>query len=248
MPRGGLGPKATLQQAGAYVKTYHKKVESKMRGSLSTSRGPMYSLHKSTLDIVRGVQDPQVKVYLCMSVIESICSGGTMASFDFPCKDVFTMLRESLLLVAQQVQLGACNKESTRVWVTDQCLGPIQSGTWSYVTGEAMRNFAAEDLGDWGSLARDFEQALDTVLSADALAALVESRAQEQVAAAEAVLEDRKAEVEKARKQLAAAEKKQITAENKVKAAKKGLEQARKKRSVPSSGVAEPNAAKKSKS
>ena len=51
-------------------------------------------LLEATLDLAKTtVKSPQVKVFLCMEVIESICEGGTMAPTDFKSTDVFTVSR-----------------------------------------------------------------------------------------------------------------------------------------------------------
>lgn len=248
MPARTLAPNATLVQATAYVKTYQNKVN-----RLGRSCNPMFKLHKSTLDLAKStVENPQVKVYLCMSVIASICDGCVMAPNDFSSTDVFTVLRESLLLMARDVQVGAgMDKESILEWVEEECLEPIEDsirrrggdgpgprglaryGAFGYVTtneSDGGYNFAGKELGDWGAMLEEFRDALDLELDDDALAAVVETRAQEEVETAEGALEEQKKEVEKARKQLVKLEKKQTTAENKVKKAKRALEQAAQKR------------------
>ena len=108
-----------------------------------------------------------------------------MADDGFPNEKVFTLLHENLLALARDVQEGQCDKANVKAWVTESCIQPIESGNLSFVTGDGMRNFAGETLGDWTLMLREFQEALERKLSSDEMATEAEIRANKKVTKAE---------------------------------------------------------------
>jgi hypothetical protein len=226
---------ATQGQAEAYVALYNKKVDKELNkhgGIFSRTRFPTYCLHQTTMGYARDCQNSAVKVYLCMEVIKSICRHKIMADPSaFHVHELYATLRASLRSLARDVHVGVRNKGETRNWAMQSCLQPLQGKDLEFVTSSNGRsgtdNFSGgEAVGEWHTLAQEFQQAVDRPLSAAERAVVHADHSKHLVITAEAELKARAEQVDAAKKKVLEAEAKQKAAEMKLAAAKVECEQA----------------------